>query len=98
MKSNSTLTSGSNVTNSRSLSFQGPKHQHDRLGQEKKEWFSGLFKGFGRSLRDKLYLASYDIISVNLSSRPLYQLYQIVDFILLAAFPLNHIYNESLSA
>ena len=93
MKSNSTLTSASGATNSRSLSFSGPKHQHDRLGQEKKEWYTTLFKGFGRSLRDKLYLASYDIISVNLSSRPLYQLYQILDFVLIAAFPLNHIYN-----
>jgi|LauGreDrversion4_2_1035121.scaffolds.fasta_scaffold50546_1 hypothetical protein len=52
----------------------------------------------GDSLRDKLYLASYDIISVNLSTRPLFSLYQILDFLFIAAFPLNHIYNFSKSA
>ena len=98
MNSSRTLTSASGATNSRNLNFSGPKHHHDRFGKEKKDWFNTLFKGFGRSLRDKLYLASYDIISVNLSSRPLYQLYQVLDFVLLAAFPLNHIYNVSLSA
>jgi hypothetical protein len=75
MKSNSTLTSGSG-TNSGALSYAGSSKPHgERLGLEKKDWLASFFKGFGRSLRDKLYLASYDIISVNLSSRPLYQLY-----------------------
>lgn len=52
----------------------------------------------GKSLRRKLFLASYDIMSVNLSSRPVYQLYQLLDFLFLAAFPLNRIYNYSTSA
>ena len=50
---------------------------------------------FGSSLREKLFLASYDIMSVNLSSPHVCQLYIVLDFIFLAAFPLNHIYNYS---
>ena len=49
----------------------------------------------GSALRDKLFLASYDIMSVNLSPPHVYQLYIVLDFIFLSAFPLNHIYNYS---
>ena len=49
----------------------------------------------GSALRDKLFLASYDIMSVNLSPPHVHQLYIVLDFIFLAAFPLNHIYNYS---
>jgi hypothetical protein len=50
---------------------------------------------YGSTLRDKLFLASYDIMSVNLSPPHVYQLYIVLDFVFLAAFPLNHIYNYS---
>ena len=46
-------------------------------------------------MRDKLYLASYDIKSVNLSSPHVYMLYTVLDFVWLAAFPVNHIYNQA---
>jgi hypothetical protein len=52
----------------------------------------------GSALRDKLFLASYDIMSVNLSSPLIYQVYVLIDFVFLAAFPLNHIYNYSRAA
>jgi len=67
------------------------------MNQDKVTIKESCFK-FGESLRDKLYLASYDIMTVNLSSRPIYQLYQILDFLFIAAYPLNHIFNFSKSA
>ena len=70
----------------------------DRISREMNSDGDALRKklmSFGSSLREKLFLASYDIMSVNLSSPHVCQLYIVLDFIFLAAFPLNHIYNYS---
>ena len=56
------------------------------------------FRNCEQNFKDKLFLASFDTMTLNLSSRLLYQLYILVDFIFIAAYPLDQMYNKSKSA
>ena len=47
------------------------------------------------NFREKLFLASFDIMSLNLSTRLVYQLFTFLDFLFLAAYPLDQIYSRS---
>src|SRR5438046_2898174 len=63
-----------------------------------KEEDKSRFRNCEKQFREKLFLASYDLMSLNISKRILFQLYIFFDFLFLTYYPLDQIYNKSKSA
>lgn len=64
----------------------------------RKEEYKLKFRNCEQNFRDKLFLASFDLMSLNISSRMLFQLYMLLDFLFLASYPTDQIYSRSKSA
>jgi hypothetical protein len=62
-----------------------------------KETYKRKIKNCEHSIREKLFLASNDLITYNITNRILYLIYLILDFIFLAHYPLAHLYSYSKS-
>jgi hypothetical protein len=63
-----------------------------------REAYRKKFRNYEQNLKEKLFLTSFDLMSLNISSRLIFQAYIILDFIFLLYSPLDHMYNKSKSA
>ena len=68
------------------------------MGSEAKEKYKKKFRNCEQNFKEKLFLASFDLMTLNISSRILFQVYIFFDFLFLLYYPLNKLFNKSKSS
>jgi hypothetical protein len=68
------------------------------MGHETKNKYKKRFKNCEQNFKEKLFLTSFDLMTLNISSRLLFQAYLLFDFVFVVYYPLNNIFNHSVSS
>lgn len=63
-----------------------------------KEEYRKKIRNCEQNFKEKLFLASFDLMSLNISARLVFRIYLFFDFLFIAYYPLDHLYNKSKSS